>query len=123
MAVTPEGIEFLMGLEWPGNVRQLRNVLEGAAVFARGETIQLEDLQEVVSGGPGLQVPQGPVAAGLTDADPYEATTFEEFKNLSEKFFFQLRLERNEGNIKRTAEELGMQRSHLYKKLDRYGLR
>ncbi|HIG86792.1 MAG TPA: hypothetical protein EYQ25_07110 [Planctomycetes bacterium] len=47
----------------------------------------------------------------------------------AETLFIRLRLERNErndgndGNIKRTAEELGMQRSHLYKKLDRYGLR
>ena len=55
--------------------------------------------------------------------DPNDAATFEEFKNLSEKLFFERRLARNDGNIKRTAEELGMQRSHLYKKLDRYGLR
>ena len=48
---------------------------------------------------------------------------YEEFKNESEKRFFEVRLARNDGNIKRTAEELGMQRSHLYKKLDRYGLR
>ena len=34
-----------------------------------------------------------------------------------------MRLERNDGNVKRTAEELGMQRSHFYKKLDRYDLR
>ena len=41
----------------------------------------------------------------------------------SEALFIQRRLEANAGNVKRTAEELGMQRSHLYKKLDRYGLR
>jgi transcriptional regulator of acetoin/glycerol metabolism len=34
-----------------------------------------------------------------------------------------MKLEANGGNVKRTAEELGMQRSHMYKKLDRYGLR
>lgn len=123
MALASEGVEFLMGLDWPGNVRQLRNVLEGAAVFARGETILLEDLEEIVAGGPGLQVPQGPAATGPGSPDPYEAPSFEEFKNLSEKLFFERRLARNDGNIKRTAEELGMQRSHLYKKLDRYGLR
>jgi DNA-binding NtrC family response regulator len=37
--------------------------------------------------------------------------------------FIRRKLAENEGNIKRTAETLGMQRSHLYKKLDRYGLR
>ena len=54
---------------------------------------------------------------------PAIAPTFETFKNASEMLFFQRRLARNDGNVKRTAEELGMQRSHLYKKLDRYGLR
>ena len=55
--------------------------------------------------------------------DPFQAATFEEFKNVSESLFFEQRLAANDGNVKRTAEELGMQRSHLYKKLDRYGLR
>ena len=123
MTVSEEGLEYLIGLSWPGNVRQLRNVLEGAAVFASTEVIRREDLEEVVSGGPGLQVPAGPVAATPGGADPYDAATFEEFKNVSEKLFFELRLARNDGNIKRTAEELSMQWSHLYKKLDRYGLR
>jgi two-component system, NtrC family, nitrogen regulation response regulator NtrX len=124
MVLEQEGLEFLMGLDWPGNVRQLRNVLEGAAVFATGEVIRRQDLEEVLAGGPGLArspSPTGaPTAAG---GDPYNAPSFEEFKNSSEKLFFQLRLARNDGNIKRTAEELGMQRSHLYKKLDRYELR
>ena len=123
MVVAEEGREYLMSLDWPGNVRQLRNVLEGAAVFASGEVILREDLEEVVSGGPGLPVPAGPARVASDGADPYDAPTFEEFKNVSEKLFFELRLDRNDGNIKRTAEELGMQRSHLYKKLDRYGLR
>ena len=57
------------------------------------------------------------------DVDPFEAASFEAFKNESEMLFFKRRLARNDGNVKRTAEELGMQRSHLYKKLDRYGLR
>ena len=58
-----------------------------------------------------------------TREDPFSAPTFEEFKDRSEALFFRLKLAENEGNIKRTAEHLGMQRSHLYKKLDRYDLR
>jgi DNA-binding NtrC family response regulator len=57
------------------------------------------------------------------DADPFGAETFESFKELSEALFFRQKLAHYEGNIKKTAEELGMQRSHLYKKLDRYHLR
>ena len=68
----------------------------------------------------------GRASRGATFADgtdPFEAATFEEFKNLSEALFFRRKLDGNNGNVKRTAEQLGMQRSHLYKKLDRYELR
>ncbi len=51
------------------------------------------------------------------------AKTFDEFKDVSEKLFLQHKLAENEWNVKRTAEALGMQRSHLYKKIERYGLK
>ena len=52
-----------------------------------------------------------------------DAESFEQFKNQSEALYIRMKLEENDGNVKRTAELLGMQRSHLYKKLDRYNLR
>ena len=52
-----------------------------------------------------------------------EGETFEEFKHESERLFLQLRLQANEWNVKRTAESLGMQRSNLYKKIERYNLK
>jgi len=121
-AIASDAVRLLETLEWPGNVRQLRNVLEGASVFAGTGPIERAHLEEVLEAGPSLNPVPGLGAAQPGD-DPFAAATFEEFKSLSEMAFFRLRLERNEGNIKRTAEELGMQRSHLYKKLDRYGLR
>ena len=121
-AIASDAVRLLETLEWPGNVRQLRNVLEGASVFAGTGPIERAHLEEVLEAGPSLNPVPGLGAAQPGD-DPFAAATFEEFKSLSEMAFFRLRLERNEGNIKRTAEELGMQRSHMYKKLDRYGLR
>jgi two-component system nitrogen regulation response regulator NtrX len=121
LALSPEAVQQLIRHEWPGNVRQLRNLLEGAAVFADDGIIGVEEIEHMLAAGPSLAPPPG--AHDSAREDPYEAGTFEEFKNLSEAHFFRMRLERNEGNIKRTAEELGMQRSHLYKKLDRYSLR
>ena len=120
--VEEDALRFLEQAPWPGNVRQLRNVLQAATVFANGDTLTLTDLQGVLGEGPGLSPTPG-AATPRGGPDPYDAETFEDFKNQSEALFFQLRLERNGGNIKRTAEELGMQRSHLYKKLDRYDLR
>ena len=119
LSLSPDAEAALRAHGWPGNVRQLRNILEAAAIFSDEQRITGEDVARVLATGPALTS-----SAAASDSDgPFEAATFEEFKNAAEALFFRRRLERNDGNVKRTAEELGMQRSHLYKKLDRYGLR
>jgi len=126
---TPLGLdaaatELLASLDWPGNVRQLKNLLEGATVFASGAEIQRADLEQILDQGPALAPIPSPAAAALPGGDdPFQAETFEDFKNRSEMLFIQRKLAENAGNVKRTAERLGMQRSHMYKKLDRYGLK
>ncbi len=118
--IEPAALELLRTLPYPGNVRQLRNILEAAQVFAEG-AIGRADLERILENGPALSSPAGQgVARG---EDPFRAETFEDFKNQSEALFFRLKLAENDGNVKRTAERLGMQRSHLYKKLDRYHMK
>ena len=119
-ALDEDAVALLASLDFPGNVRQLRNLLEGAVVLGDSATITAADLEGILAGGPALA---SPTASGSGANDPFRAGTFEEFKNQSEALFFRRKLDANDGNIKRTSEELGMQRSHLYKKLDRYGLR
>jgi len=116
----PQALELLTQLPYPGNVRQLKNLLEGATVFADG-SLSRTDLEQILAAGAALS----PVAGtGLPPGEsPFEAATFEQFKDRSEALFFRTKLDEFEGNVKRTAEQLGMQRSHLYKKLARYGLR
>lgn len=117
--LAPEAQTFLQGLPYPGNVRQLKNLLEAAHVLAE-DSITREDLERILENGPGLSSPSSS-AGGF--AEPFGAETFEEFKERSEALFFRLKLGENDGNVKRTAERLGMQRSHLYKKLDRFDLK
>ena len=119
-ALEPDALACLCALPYPGNVRQLRNLLEAASVLAE-DAITRADLERILENGPGLAVtPASP--AGPFD-DPFRAETFEDFKERSEALFIRRKLAENEGNVKRTAERLGMQRSHLYKKLDRFGLK
>jgi len=118
--VEPGALELLQGLPFQGNVRQLRNLIEAAHVFAEGD-IGRADIERILENGPAMSIP-GRAPSAPTE-DPYQAPSFEEFKNQSEALFFRMRLAANDGNVKRTAEELGMQRSHLYKKLDRYDLK
>ena len=117
-----DGARRLLEMQpFPGNVRQLRNLIEAAYVFADEDKIEESDLQRILENGPGMSLPSR--ADTSIEDDPFQAPTFEEFKNQSEALFFRMKLAENEGNVKRTAERLGMQRSHLYKKLDRYHLK
>ncbi|MCE9595841.1 MAG: sigma-54 dependent transcriptional regulator [Planctomycetes bacterium] len=119
-ALTADALNYLRTRDFPGNVRQLRNVLEAATVFADAAGVEREHLETVLANGPGLAT-----ATRNTDpaGDPFDAPTFEAFKDRSEALFFKKKLGEYGGNVKRTAEMLAMQRSHLYKKLDRYHLK
>lgn len=108
-----EASEALQRGDWPGNVRQLRNAVEHMAIMAAAEEITAADVTRAM----------GARTSALTE-DPYRgASSFEEFKDTAEREFLERRLIENGWNVKRTAELLNMQRSNLYKKLDKYDLR
>ncbi len=111
--LTRDGQEALSREDWPGNVRQLKNVMERVAILAPGPEIGAEDMRKAI----------GAKAAAPVE-DPYrDARSFEEFKDRAEQEFIERRLKDNGWNVKRTAELLGMQRSNLYKKIEKYGLK
>ena len=113
--LTGKALGWLAAQPWPGNVRQLKNVLEGAAILAEGAEVDVADLQGVATATPSRQ------AAGGTDWFQFER--LEDFRAATEKEFLRRKLIENQGNIKRTAERIELQRSNLYKKLERYGLK
>ena len=54
--------------------------------------------------------------------DPFTVDNYNDFKEIMEKEFFMRKLRENAGNVSKTARSLGMQRSNLYNKLNRYGI-
>jgi len=108
--------DWLRAQPWPGNVRQLKNVLEGAAVLADGVEITVQDLDGNAAPGPAGRSAEG-------QADWFAFERLEDFRAATEKEFLRRKLLEFGGNIKRTAENIQLQRSNLYKKLDRYGLK
>ena len=108
-----DAVEALTRSDWPGNVRQLKNAVEHMAILAPAEVITAADVRVAVGGD-----------TSRPTEDPYrDAPSFEEFKETAELEFLRRRLEENGWNIKRTAELLGMQRSNLYEKIEKYGLK
>jgi len=108
-----EAIQTLQRQDWPGNVRQLKNTVEHVAILAPAEEITGADIDRAVG-----------ARTAATTEDPYRgANSFEEFKDVAEREFLERRLLENGWNVKRTAELLSMQRSNLYKKIEKYQLK
>lgn len=112
------GMKVLMAHDWPGNVRELRNLVERAVIMAPDEEISKEDL------GLLLPVGKGGVTGGSEHAwqMPFKANDFKEAKKIFEKEFLRLKLAANNGNVSQTAEEIGLERSHLHKKVKALGV-
>lgn len=96
---------------WPGNVRELRNFVERVYILTPGEYIDSHDL----------------VYAGLSDRSlppttAEEALTFREARARFERDFLSQKIEENQGNISKTAEAIGLERSHLHRKIKSYGI-
>lgn len=116
--VTPREIslgalERLQGFEWAGNVRELRNTVERLLILSSGDSVDVEDVDLLVSGGGG---------GGGLGGEFLQAATFADFKNQAERVFLLQKLRENDWNVSETARVIDMPRSNLYKKIERYGL-
>jgi DNA-binding NtrC family response regulator len=108
LRLAPATLERLLRYPWPGNVRELENAIERAAILARGEVIEPDDLPPHVSAG--LQL-------GPSPALPRQITLAE-----AERALILQTLERFGGNHTSAAEALGIGRTTLWRKLKEYGL-
>lgn len=109
---TDEALQALKGFEWRGNVRELHNVVERLIILSTGDRISHIDVERYVAPG-GASV--NPIV-GLMD----RFDQFQEFRDMAEKLFLEHKLESFDWNISRTAESIGIQRSHLYNKMGKY---
>jgi two-component system nitrogen regulation response regulator NtrX len=105
--VTDEAMAALMAYAWPGNVRELKNLIERLAILTPSQVIGPEDL-------PGHLVPERGEAPGLTQA---LAKPYREAKSEFERAYLLGKLEQFDGNVSLTAEAIGMERSHLHRKI------
>ena len=109
---TEKAVEILTGMPWPGNVRQLRNTVERLLILAPGDRVTAADVRLWASEG----------ARGAETDFFLEAETLAEFKEVSERAFLVGKLRVHGWNVAETARALDMQRSNLYKKIERHGL-
>ena len=110
--LAPEAAARLQQYGWPGNVRELRNVIERLIIMVGGDTITAQDLGFL--GRDGV-----PDAAGARRA---RCVPLSEARDQFEKDYILQTLAAQQGNMSRTAEVLGVERSNLYKKLRAFGI-
>jgi len=107
VTLATDAIEALQAYPWPGNIRELRNVLERAVLLANRTTLRAEDLALVRRVAP---------ASGTNDA--HTDLTLEEL----ERRHIEAVLREESGRVESAARRLGIHRSSLYSKIKRYGL-
>jgi two-component system nitrogen regulation response regulator NtrX len=113
--VADDAMVALQSYEWPGNVRQLRNVVERTIILAPGDRIGRIDVDLLpadVLGGAG----EGAGASAMMGAPLREA------RETFEREYLKVQIRRFSGNISRTATFIGMERSALHRKLKLLGI-
>lgn len=110
-----DALLYLQELPWPGNVRELHNVVERVAILSNEQIIDKKQIQHIQQDTTGTQA----VSFDLLMENQHD---FQLFKEQTEKQFILFHLNRNDWNVSQTADEIGIQRSHLYNKLNKYGI-
>ncbi len=114
--IAPDAMAALQAGDWPGNVRQLRNVIERTMILAPSDRIARIELDMLPAESNGSE--------GVEDAIPHAIMTapLREARENFEREYLRVQIRRFSGNISRTANFIGMERSALHRKLKILGL-
>jgi two-component system nitrogen regulation response regulator NtrX len=109
--LTAEAYRTLTGYQWPGNVRELRNLMERIVIMNPQVRIDARHL------------PLHPGRRNAFARTPLESfSSLQEVREAAERDYILKKLEETQGNVSRTAELLGLERSHLYRKMKALGI-
>jgi two-component system nitrogen regulation response regulator NtrX len=105
--ITTDGLKMLEAYDWPGNIRELRNVIERLVIMTPSDTI----------------TPKNLVMGESSRSNYFAFKTLRDARDSFEKDFIMKKLEENNWNISRTAELLDIERSNLHRKIKAYDIK
>ncbi|WP_028298109.1 sigma-54-dependent transcriptional regulator [Olivibacter sitiensis] len=139
---TPEAILALQSLPWTGNIRELRNMVERLIIltdkvitdkdvvaFANPSSPAVHSQQTAVTSQGKLYESDAEEEANgraANNAETYnfdQFKSFQDYKDFAEREYIKYKLEHNAWNVSKTADDIDIQRSHLYSKIEKYGLK
>jgi two-component system, NtrC family, nitrogen regulation response regulator NtrX len=103
-----EAIELMQRYSWPGNVRELRNTIERVVILHQNHRVAVTNLPAFGDSEP--------------PASSYRFPSFKEASDAYHREFIQRKLDEAEGNVSRAAELMGIDRSHLYRRMRALGI-
>jgi two-component system nitrogen regulation response regulator NtrX len=108
--LTPEAFEVLVAYNWPGNVRELKNLIERIVIHQPA--------------GAGGCAPRSPADAAQAAGPrrPERVGSLQDVREAAEREYILKKLDETNGNVTRTAELLGLERSNLYRKMKTLGI-
>ncbi len=115
--LTDNALKYLMAYDWPGNVRELKNYIERIVIMSQEEKIDTDSLPPL----------GGKLPNNSNNKENLQKTfyfpTFKEAKAYFERDYLLKKLREFNWNISQTAEAIGIERSHLHRKIKQYGLK
>lgn len=110
LIVERKAVKWLQGLPWPGNIRELKNLVERTVLVSNKDIIGVDDFQEQFRYVPGKGMKESLPEVGVMTLDEME------------EGMIRKALEFHNGNLSKVAKSLGLSRAALYRRLEKYGL-
>jgi two-component system, NtrC family, nitrogen regulation response regulator NtrX len=106
---------YLRNYAWPGNIRELKNLVQRLLILGAGEDITQEEVEAAMGG-------RSPTAEREIETLVSFDQPLREARDQFEKAYLEYQLEKSASNVSRMAKEVGMERTHLYRKLRSLGI-
>ncbi|MBI5468057.1 MAG: sigma-54-dependent Fis family transcriptional regulator [Deltaproteobacteria bacterium] len=111
LTVSKEAMQVLLNYQWPGNVRELKNLMERLVIMTPSSVITPDEIPVYLKGSQPAQ-----------SQNIFRSALLKEARRDFEREFIARKLKEFGGNIAKTAESIGIERSHLYRKIRSYGI-
>jgi len=116
-SIHPEAVALMERYDWPGNIREMRNIMERLVIMTPGRIITIEQLPDMILEGSAFSHHPG---GGAEPAG--ESRSLREAREEFEREFIINKLDENDWNVTRTAESIELERSNLHRKIKSYGI-
>ncbi len=120
ISMEQEAIKALLNYDWPGNIRELRNLIERLVILSKGSKITINDLPDHLTSSARTNTTKNLDCD--VDISCFECPDFKKAKSIFEREYIRKKLLQHGGNIKKTAESIGIERRHLHRKIKSLGI-